>query len=65
MAVPSGTKSVKFNATACQGGTVTVNGKDASIPVEIVDGTATVEIKVTVGDETRTYTCLLYTSRCV
>lgn len=56
MAVPSGTKSVKFNATACQGGTVTVNGKDASIPVEIVDGTATVEIKVTVGDETRTYT---------
>ena len=56
MAVPSGTKSVKFNATACQGCTVTVNGKDASIPVEIVDGTATVEIKVTVGDETRTYT---------
>lgn len=56
MAVPSGTKSVKFNATACQGGTVTVNGKDASTPVEIVDGTATVEIKVTVGDETRTYT---------
>ena len=55
MAVPSGTKSVKFNATACQGGTVTVNGKDASIPVEIVDGKATAEIKVTLGDASRTY----------
>ena len=55
MAVPSGTKSVKFNATACQGGTVTVNGKDASTPVEIVDGVATAEIKVTLGDASRTY----------
>ena len=55
MAVPGGTKSVKFNATACQGGTVTVNGKDASIPVEIVDGKATAEIKVTLGNDSRTY----------
>lgn len=56
MAVPSGTKSVKFNATACQGGTVKVNGKDASTPVEIVDGKATAEIKVTLGNDSRTYT---------
>ena len=56
MAVPSGTKSVNFSATASEGSTVTVNGKSASTPVELVDGKATAEIKVTLGNDSRTYT---------
>ena len=56
MSVPGGTKSVKFNATASEGATVTVNGKSASTPVELVDGKATAEIKVTLGNDSRTYT---------
>lgn len=56
MAVPGGTKSVNFSATASEGSTVTVNGKSASTPVELVDGKATAEIKVTLGNDSRTYT---------
>lgn len=55
MAVPGGTKSVTFSATASEGSTVTVNGKSASTPVELVDGKATAEIKVTLGNDSRTY----------
>jgi len=53
--VPIGTESVTFAPTACEGGTVTVNGMPASEAVTLADGVATAEIVVTKGEESRTY----------
>lgn len=54
--VPIGTESVSFAPTACEGGTVTVNGGAADTAVSLVEGTATATIVVTKGEDSRTYT---------
>ena len=54
--VPVGTQSVTFRPTPCEGGTVTVDGKEAGSAAVLAEGKATVQIAVTKGTDTRTYT---------
>lgn len=56
LVVPAGTASVTFTAAACEGGTVTLNGGDASASVALTDGTGTAAFEVTKGADSRTYT---------
>lgn len=48
--VPVGTETVTFIPTACEGGTA------ETVTATLVDGTATAQITVTKGDDSRTYT---------
>ncbi len=56
LVVPAGTPSVSFTATACEGGTLTLNGGEISTPVSLTGGKATAELTVTKGADSRTYT---------
>ena len=54
--VPVGTQSVTFKPSACEGGTVTVNGGSVDTAVTLTDGTAVATVVVTKDGDTRTYT---------